>query len=182
MLGLQSDKFENIVEFIKLAKKRKVNIIVLKAEDILKIDKETNFEVLFPDDKNSISENKINNNSLVIKLKYKNFSMLFTGDIEAEGEEAILKKYAYKPERLKARILKVAHHGSKTSSTENFIETVKPEVVLIGVGKNNLFNHPNPEVLERFKSSNIKIYRTDKNGEIEIRVKVSRFKILSKFM
>ena len=96
--------------------------------------------------------------------------MLFTGDIEAEGEEAILKKYADKPEKLKACILKVAHHGSKTSSTENFIETVKPEVVLIGVGKNNLFNHPNQEVLKRFKKLNVSIYRTDKNGEIVIRV------------
>lgn len=179
---MQADKFENIIEFMKLAKKRKVNIIVLKAGDILNIDRETNFEVLFPDEKNIISDNKINNNSLVFKLKYKNFSMLFTGDIEEEGEETILKKYVNKPEKLKSSVLKVAHHGSKTSSTENFIKAVKPEVVLIGVGKNNLFNHPNQEVVERFKNSNIKIYRTDKNGEIEIRVKGSKLKIIGKFM
>ena len=181
VLSLQADKFENIIEFIELARKRKVNIIVLKAGDILKIDRETNFEVLFPDEKNIISDNKINNNSLVIKLKYKNFSMLFTGDIEEEGEEAILKKYANEPEKLKSYVLKVAHHGSKTSSTAKFIEAVKPEAVLIGVGKNNLFNHPNQEILERFKKFNIKIYRTDKNGEIIMRVKDSKLKIVSKF-
>lgn len=182
MLGLQVDKFENIIEFIELAKKRKVNIIILKTGDILNIDRETNFEMLFPDENNIVSDNKINNNSLVIKLKYQNFSMLFTGDIEAEGEEAILKKYANKPEKLKSSVLKVAHHGSKTSSTENFIKAVKPEVVLIGVGENNLFNHPNQEVLERFKNCNIKIYRTDKNGEIKIRVKGSKLKIISKLI
>ena len=66
--------------------------------------------------------------------------------------------------------MKVAHHGSKTSSSQNFIELVKPEIALIGVGKDNTFGHPNEGVLERLNKMGTKIYRTDKNGEISILV------------
>lgn len=72
---------------------------------------------------------------------------------------------------LKATILKVAHHGSKTSSIQEFIQTVKPQIALIGVGQNNTFGHPNEKVLERLKNYGVKIYRTDQNGEISIHIK-----------
>lgn len=101
--------------------------------------------------KDLISENAINNNSLVAKLVYKDFSVLFTGDIEEIAEKAILEKYARHLEELKATVLKVPHHGSKTSSTQDFLNAVKPKVALIGVGKNNTFGHPNDAVLERLK-------------------------------
>ena len=73
---------------------------------------------------------------------------LFTGDIEQIAEKAILEKYG---DTLKSTILKVAHHGSKSSSTEKFINAVKPKIALIGVGGNNNFGHPNAEVLERIE-------------------------------
>ena len=86
--------------------------------------------------------------AIVAKLIYKNFSMLFTGDIEKVAEEKIIRKYK-ETEKLKSNILKVAHHGSKSSSIQQFLEMVKPEIALIGVGEKNTFGHPNGEVLER---------------------------------
>ena len=72
--------------------------------------------------------------------------MLFTGDIEADAETELVKEFG---NELKSDILKVGHHGSKTSSTPSFLEKVKPKIALIGVGKNNTFGHPNNGVLNR---------------------------------
>lgn len=117
VIGVQAEKYETCVEFMKLAKKKNVRVIVLKSGDILKIDKETKFETIFPEKEYSILENKINNNSLVFKLIFKNFSMLFTGDIEEEAENYISNKYKNK---LKADILKVAHHRLKNLKYRKF--------------------------------------------------------------
>lgn len=107
VIGVQAERYESCVEFMKLAKEKNVKVIVLKSGDVLRIDKETYFKTIFPDSAYTISENKINNNSLVLKLFYRDFSMLFTGDIEEEAENYISNKYQ---EALKADILKVAHH------------------------------------------------------------------------
>ena len=93
----------------------------------------------------------LNANAIVAKLNYKlennrYFSILFTGDIETDAENELVKEFGNK---LKSNILKVGHHGSKTSSTASFLEEVKPEIALIGVGKNNTFGHPNKGVLDR---------------------------------
>ena len=112
----------------------------------------------------------MNNNSLVFKFIYKDFSILFTGDIESIAEKEILEKYKNDLESLKANILKVAHHGSKTSSTQEFLELVSPKIALIGVGKNNNFGHPNQDVLKRLIDLGVKVYRTDENGEIIITI------------
>lgn len=95
------------------------------------------------------------------------FTMLFTGDIEEDAEKELVKIYG---DKLKSDILKVAHHGSKTSSIQEFLEAVKPQIALIGVGQNNTFGHPNSGVIERLEKINTKIYRTDINGEISIKV------------
>ena len=76
--------------------------------------------------------------------------------------------YIESTNKLQADIIKVAHHGSKTSSTLNFLELVKPKIALIGVGENNNFGHPNDAVLKRIKDLGAHIYRTDQMGEISI--------------
>lgn len=86
-----------------------------------------------------------------MKLNYNNFSMLLTGDIEKIAEERILEEYK-NVDILKSTILKIGHHGSKTSSTQGFLEKVKPKIALIGVGKNNTFGHPSDSVIERLES------------------------------
>lgn len=94
---------------------------------------------------------------MVAKLNYKAVSILLTGDIEEIAEKQILEEYK-NSNILKSTILKVGHHGSKTSSTQQLLEMVKPKVALIGVGENNTFGHPNNEVLERLinlRSKNI---------------------------
>ncbi len=96
--------------------------------------------------------------------------MLFTGDIEEKAEKILVSKYK-NTNLLNSTILKVGHHGSKTSSTQEFLKQVAPKISLIGVGKNNTFGHPNDEVINRIQSLGSKIYRTDKMGEIEILVK-----------
>ena len=93
----------------------------------------------------------LNNNSLVCKMVYRNFSVLFTGDVEEIAERTILEKYK-NMNILKASTLKVGHHGSKSSSTQEFLSKIKPQIALIGVGENNNFGHPNDSVLERLKS------------------------------
>ena len=93
--------------------------------------------------------------------------MLFTGDIEKKAEEEILETYK-NSKILESDILKVAHHGSKTSTTNEFLNKVKPKIALIGVGKDNMFNHPSNTTIEKLEKMNIKIYRTDLNAEISI--------------
>lgn len=107
-------------------------------------------QILWPKEE-LINENILNNNSIVAKLKYKNFSILFTGDIEKVAEEEILKEYAG-TNILTSTIIKIPHHGSKTSSTKEFLEAVKPKIALIGVGKNNNFGHPNDDVINRLQN------------------------------
>lgn len=109
---------------------------------------------------------------MVCKFINQDFSMLFTGDIEKQTEVEIIELYK-DTEKLKSNILKVAHHGSRTSSTQEFLNLVKPQIALIGVGKNNTFGHPNIEVLERLKNMKTQVYRTDKMGEIVFNINTS---------
>lgn len=122
-------------------------LLWLRSGDEIKIEKDFNFQILWPNE-NQIQENVLNNNSIVAKLNYKEFSMLFTGDIEEVAEKQILNEYK-NLNILKSSILKVGHHGSKTSTTQSFLEAVNPKIALIGVGENNKFGHPNDDVIKR---------------------------------
>ena len=106
----------------------------------------------------------IHYNNIVGQLRYDRVGFMLTGDIEAEGEWAILERF----KDLENQILKVAHHGSSTSSTEEFLEAVKPEVAVIQAGFNNQYGHPHDEVIDRFMSREIEIYRTDLQGDIVV--------------
>lgn len=167
VIGQQFIESENLNIFKNIIKEKNVNLIVVKTGNKINIEKNLYFEILWPDSNEKIVDNIINNSALVCKLNYNNFSMLFTGDIEKEAEIKLLKKYTDRTD-LKSTILKVAHHGSQTSSTDEFVKAVQPKIALIGVGKNNLYGHPSDEILQRLKNNNIKIYRTDKSGEISI--------------
>lgn len=151
IIGKQFEESENYQNFIEIVNKNKIKVYVVEAGKKINIEKNLYFDVLWPDSKNVVEKNSINNNSLLGKLIYNNFSILFTGDIEEIAEKSILKKYEKNKSILDSDILKVAHHGSKSSSTEEFLNVVKPKIALIGVGKNNNFGHPNNEVLERLR-------------------------------
>lgn len=167
IISKQKENYENFNEIMQIAKKKHVNIIIVKANDRIVFDKTAYIDVLYPT--KNLAHSDINNNSIVAKFISNNISILFTGDIEKEAEENILDIYNKK--ELKADILKVAHHGSKTSSSYEFLNAVSPKIALIGVGENNTFNHPSDITIKNLEKLKVKIYRTDKNGEIEITVR-----------
>ena len=164
----QGEVSENYKKFLKILKSKKIKVQIVKAKDKISIDKDTFFYILHPANE-LIKDNILNNNSIVTKFYYRNFSILFTGDIEEIAEKELIKKYE-SSSILRSTVLKVGHHGSKTSSTKELLEKVKPKIALIGVGENNNFGHPNSEVLNRLNSLNCKIYRTDLNGEIVLTI------------
>lgn len=168
IISKQYENSENYRRFVQIVKDKKIKVMTVAKGDRLKIEKNMYVDILWPNNEKLISENSLNNNSNICKLKYNNFSMMFTGDIEEIAEKQVLYEYKNNLQVLKSNILKVEHHGSKTSSTEEFIEAVKPKIALIGVGENNTFGHPNNVVIERLNKIDTKIYRTDQMGEITI--------------
>ena len=106
----------------------------------------------------------LNNYSIVLKLTYNEKSFLFMADAEYDSEMEILNA-GY---NIKADVLKVGHHGSTSSTNYNFLKAVDPSIAVISVGKNNDYGHPKEKILNKLKERNIKIYRTDLNGNIVI--------------
>ncbi|MFC7372691.1 DNA internalization-related competence protein ComEC/Rec2 [Fictibacillus iocasae] len=127
------------------------------------------FTVLSPDG----SEEESNEQSIVIWSKLSGRSFLFTGDIEEKGEARLSKTY----DSFKTDVLKVAHHGSRTSSAASFLQKAQPHISVISAGKNNRYGHPDREVVERLKKTGSSIYRTDTDGDIIITVKKGRLKV-----
>lgn len=105
------------------------------------------------------SYTKLNNYSAVIKMVFQNTSFLFMGDAEKEVEQELT-------DEVKADIIKIGHHGSNTSSSEEFVAKVKPQYAIVSVGKDNKYNHPYEEILNRWKNIGASIYRTDELGTI----------------
>lgn len=150
-----SEAFYNLLDSCK---EKNLKIEYLTKGDILKIDSSTTMEILSP----STITDKNNLNSIVSLLNYKGYEFLFTGDAEKENESEILSSCNL-PE---IEFLKVGHHGSSSSSTDEFIEKLKPEAVAISCGYNNDYGHPHRSVLDTFRENGSVVYRTDKNGSL----------------
>ncbi len=103
-----------------------------------------------------------NDYSIVVKVVFGNTSFLLTGDAEAESESQMLSKGL----DLSATVLKVGHHGSKSSTGQSFLDKVNPKYAVISVGKGNSYGHPTQEVMNRLKAKSIPVYRTDENGTV----------------
>ena len=121
-------------------------------------------------------ERSENNASIVLWAKLGGITWLFTGDLEEEGEKGLVATY---PD-LRADVLKVAHHGSNTSSITPFLGAVQPNIAIISVGERNRYGHPHKEVIERFEKMGIEIWRTDKQGAISYVFKEERGTFRSK--
>ena len=149
---------------------------LIKALDKKKIPyysciKELNIDgnkLYFLNDKDYDNEN---DNSSVVYMKFNNHKFLFMGDAGVEVEEDLIEKYNLQD----IDVLKVGHHGSKTSSSKNFINEINPKYSIISVGKNNRYGHPDKEVIDNLIDS--KIYRTDKDGSIMFKIKNNKLKI-----
>ena len=121
-------------------------------------------EPFFTKDKMTTGGNEANANSIIARLDYGSFSMLLTGDAEDQTEHRLLTKEL----DLKSKVIKIAHHGSKYATAGDFLNRVKPEVAIVSCGAWNRYGHPSQAVLDRLKAANVKLYRTDLQGEITI--------------
>lgn len=175
IISKQGKITENSKKFNYIVNDKKINVLLVKKGDVINIDKVSSINILFPE-QSLIKENIINNNSIVAQFKCMDFKMLFTGDIEKIAEKKIIELYN-NSNKLESTVIKIAHHGSKTSSTKEFLEKVKAKIAVIGVGENNNFGHPNQEILERITKLGTRVYRTDVNGEISLIYKNKKIKV-----
>ena len=163
------------INALKAAKANGTQQVKVKAGDVLDFGNGVSFEIVSPsqslidEDTAAIKAKKkvdVNNESVVGRLTFGNFAMLFTGDAEGPVEKDMIASYGKK---LKCQVLKAGHHGSKTSSTAEFLKLVQPESVVMSLGVNNQYGHPHEALLNRLQKQGIKnIYRTDANGTITI--------------
>lgn len=123
------------------------------------------FDMLFPlEPEQGKRFSNLNNSSIVFRLLYGKESFYFSGDLEKEGEAKLIESGL----DLSADVLKAGHHGSRTASTESFLDLARPKIALISCGIDNKFKHPHAETLEHYLERNIETFRTDINGRIEV--------------
>ncbi len=150
-----SDAYYNLIQSCN---EKDINPKYLTKGDILNLEPNIKITVLNP----SYTHTDNNSNSIVFKLDYLNKSFLFTGDCTYENELEIINNFNLK----EIDFLKVAHHGSKNSSSEEFLQEISPDVATISCGYNNKYGHPHKDTLHRLAKNNTKVYRTDKQGHI----------------
>ena len=166
--GAEQEEFAEIKD---LARARNISVRTIQAGDFWE-NNGTKFWCLNPAD---VTESG-NAASVVLYMEYQNFSMLLTGDLEGEGEKsvaALLRSNAITG----ISVLKVAHHGSKNSTKEEFLLQCSPAVAVISCGERNTYGHPHKETLERLNDMGTAVYRTDCSGAVQITVSGSRMKV-----
>lgn len=149
-----SKTFENVLDSIE---KKDYKITVPKINEEFNYNN-INIKVLYT----GTDEKDLNNTSIVLKLTYQNNKFLFMGDATSKVEKKLLN------EDIKSDVLKIGHHGSEYSTTNNFLNKVNPQYAIIEVGKNNTYKHPKEITLDKLNKKNIKIYRTDIDGTIKV--------------
>lgn len=150
--------------FLLKIKEKKIKFTVPQAGNKIELGPGTYLEFFTPLDKPATKDN-INNTSLVFKLVDNNFSMLFTGDIEKNVEKLLVQKY---PDSLRSDILKSPHHGSSTSSSQQFLNKINASAVLVSCAVDNEYKHPHEVVTNRYKKNNIRMYVTHQTGDIAV--------------
>jgi competence protein ComEC len=144
-----------------LAEQRHVVTAMLTRGQQIQFRDGVSAEVLNPSPTDSVSHN---NGSIVLRVQYGSTSVILTGDAEALAEDEISRLCG----DVHADVLKLGHHGSHTSTTPQFLDSVKPQAVVISVGRRNQFGHPHPDVLNRLSERHIRTFRTDRDGEVAL--------------
>lgn len=151
-------------EWNKLIEEKKIHRTCAEFRQKIKLAKDVELNVLYPfKPLEGTSFKNTNDSSLIIKMSYNENKILLTGDAEEKTEYQLINSGV----DVSAQIFQVGHHGSKSSTSENFLKAVNPEIAIIQVGKNNRYGHPSQEVLSRLKNISAKIFRTDLDGDIE---------------
>lgn len=163
------------LEFLKLIKEKNIHFTLV--QDINEKDLGNNIKLYFLYPKESFKDQKIdnlNNTSIVAKIVDNKFSVLFTGDLEMDAQQ-LLATGNFQPASpfasqggLSTNIWKVSHHGSKNAINDYFLKIINPSVAVIEVGEKNKYGHPAQSTLDKLKSVNSKIFRTDQNDRVEI--------------
>ncbi|WP_394924241.1 DNA internalization-related competence protein ComEC/Rec2 [uncultured Robinsoniella sp.] len=154
-------KDEEYLEIEKIAKKNKIMVLYFQKGDKI-LNGRFSFSCLHPS-KNSAADDR-NENSMVLQMAYKNFHVFFAGDVEGQGEEEMMNSKELK----KADILKVAHHGSKNSTPESFLDVINPQIGILSCGKDNRYGHPHEELVSRLKKAGVAYYSTTEYGALEV--------------
>lgn len=147
--------------FQKLLQEKNLVSVIGKRGMIIDLGGGAKLHVLYPD--KDVSQEKTNDGSLIARLEYGNTSVMLTGDSPKEMEEYLT---SLSPQDLKSTVLKVGHHGSKTSSSENFVKAVNPHYAVISAGVKNRYGHPHPDTLKVFDTFNIPVLGTYEKGTI----------------
>lgn len=183
-------KSDEYYELINLAKQKDITVLEISKGDVIQIGK-LKMECLYPIKKDNIeaeakpnnssdtsylinayNDNNTNEESMVLMLKEKNTDILLTGDIEGSGEIELtdIINHEYTHDNKRKIILKAAHHGSKNSSSDDFLDILSPNLVLISAGKNNRYHHPHIETLERYEARNIPYFCTSEYGALMLKL------------
>ncbi|MBE6049731.1 MAG: MBL fold metallo-hydrolase [Clostridium sp.] len=152
--------FTNMLEAVK---KQGLKHNILKSGEVIDLGDGAKFDVFSPINKDY---EELNDYSPIMKLTYGNSTFMFTGDAEVLSEKEVLNKF--KASDLKSDVLKVGHHGSTTSTSDEFLKAVNPKFAIISLGKDNSYGHPHKEIVNKLDSNKIKTYRTDISGQITI--------------
>ena len=157
-----------------LIKKKNIPLILAQSGQKIILEQNIILEIIWPEQSLIESFSKpANNASVVSRLVYRNVEFFLTGDIEKKVENYLISQNL----NLESDIFKVPHHGSKTSSSYNFVKIINPQVSVISVGKDNRYKHPSDEVLKRLRD--LIIYRTDEDGDVKILTNGELFEIIT---
>ncbi|MBR6537385.1 MAG: DNA internalization-related competence protein ComEC/Rec2 [Lachnospiraceae bacterium] len=160
---------EAYVELLRLAQEKQVEVSFMKAGDRVWVGKKLMLSCLAPEA--GVSYDSKNAASMVLLASYGAFDLLLTGDMEKEGELRLLEEQKESGSLLSSvEVLKVSHHGSYTASSEEFISALQPPISVISCGKDNRYGHPHTETLETLYGANSRVYRTDENGCVTVKV------------
>ncbi len=169
---------DEFLEWLTLVKKKSIPMRLVKKSEVVELDSGVKLSFLYPDGDltagfvlpgASGEKDNLNNTSIVFKLIYGQTSFLFVGDAEAPVEKYLLKKMAAGAvESLRADVLKAGHHGSHSSTGEEFLNAVKPRMAIISAGRGNDYGHPHLRTLRRLERHSVQIYRTDTMGDIKL--------------
>ncbi|MCR4429826.1 MAG: DNA internalization-related competence protein ComEC/Rec2 [Tepidanaerobacteraceae bacterium] len=157
-------------DMLEIVRKKNIKLIQAGRGDEFYVGKAV-FEVINPPRENAFADE--NDNSVVLKMTCENIRFLFTGDLGFEGERQLVNSGL----DLGAVVLKAGHHGSATSTSEEFLSKVNPAIAVISAGKDNSFGHPSQRVLDLFKEKGVKIYRTDLQGAVTFKIQKNNVKI-----
>ncbi len=161
------------LSFLKIVEKNQIPLYTVKAGDRTDIHEDMELECLYPTDKTSFYDGDDNHGSMVLKLTCGEVSFLLTGDAGIEDEICMMED----GRDLNSDILKAGHHGSKYSSSTEFLQKVSPEVTILSSGKNNRYGHPHKETMERLEALDIKNYNTAESGTVTVLTNGRKYEI-----